>query len=98
LSQAIAQIDMTAWPAPVIQLFLGQLTPAAMLAAVDDPDANKKKGQLCDANSTAANWRCGQGATDEAARLFRLAAADCPKVFRAWSAANQELKVLGVGP
>jgi tetratricopeptide (TPR) repeat protein len=33
LLQAISRIDMTAWPAPVIQLFLGQLTPTAVLAA-----------------------------------------------------------------
>jgi tetratricopeptide (TPR) repeat protein len=33
LVQAISRIDMTAWPAPVIRLFLGQLTPTAVLAA-----------------------------------------------------------------
>jgi hypothetical protein len=50
LSQAISQIDMTAWPAPVIRLFLGQMTPTAVLAAAADPDAGKKKGQVCEAN------------------------------------------------
>jgi len=35
LAQAVSRIDMTVWPAPVIRLFLGQLTPAAVLAAAD---------------------------------------------------------------
>ena len=36
------------------------------------------------------------GAKDEAARLFRFAARDCPKNFDEWPAANAELKALGV--
>ena len=50
LSQVLNKIDMTSWPGPVVRLFLGQLTPAAVLAAADDPDAVKKKGQICEAN------------------------------------------------
>jgi hypothetical protein len=34
----------------VIRLFLGQLTPAAMLAAADDPNPAIKKKQVCKAN------------------------------------------------
>jgi lipoprotein NlpI len=50
LAQAIGQIDMTAWPAPVIRMFLGQMTPAAVLAAADDPTPKKKADQVCEAN------------------------------------------------
>jgi hypothetical protein len=32
---------------------------------------------------------------DEATRLFRLAASDCPHIFNEWDAANAELKALG---
>ena len=35
LPQAIAKLNMKEWPAPVIQMFLGQMTPAAVLAAAD---------------------------------------------------------------
>jgi hypothetical protein len=31
-------------------------------------------------------------------RLFRLAAADCPKTFIEWSAANAELKAMNASP
>src|SRR5258708_6164349 len=50
LMQASPQLDMTKWPAPIIGLFLGQMTAAAVLAAADDADATKKKGQICEAN------------------------------------------------
>jgi lipoprotein NlpI len=92
LPQAIAQIDMTKWPAPVIRLYLGQLTPAAVLAAADDPDANIRKGQICETHFYSGELALQQGAEDEAARLFRLAASDCPKIFIEWEGANAELK------
>ena len=98
LSQAISTIDMTKWPAPVIRMFLGQMTPAAVLAAADDPDATKKKGQVCEANFYSGELALRQGAKDEATRLFRLAASDCPKDFIEWPAANAELKSLGAMP
>ena len=94
LAQAMMQIDMTKWPGPVIRLYLGQLTPAAVLAAADDPDANTKRGQVCEANFYSGEAALQQGATKEAARLFRLAAVGCPKSFVEYSAANTELKAL----
>jgi lipoprotein NlpI len=98
LPQVIAQVDMAAWPAPVIQLFLGQLTPAAVLAVAANPDAKKEKGQVCEANFYSGELALRQGPKETAVRLFRLAADNCPKNFDEWFAANQELKALGVGP
>jgi lipoprotein NlpI len=96
LPQAISQINMTKWPAPVIRLFLGQTTPAAVFAAADDPDANTKKGQLCETNFYLGELALQQGAKEKAARLFRLAAADCPREFVEGPAASAELKMLGL--
>jgi lipoprotein NlpI len=98
LPQAISQIDMTKWPAPVIHLFLGQTTPAAVLAAADDPDANKKRGQVCEANFYSGEFALQRGVKEEAARLFRLAAVDCPRDFVERPAAYAELRALGVSP
>src|SRR5262249_40410953 len=50
LAEATKQIDMTTWPAPIIRLYLGQSTPAAVLAAADDPDADIRQIQVCQAN------------------------------------------------
>jgi lipoprotein NlpI len=95
LSDAISKIDMTAWPAPVIRLFLGQMTPAAVLAAADDPDAAKKTDQVCEADFFSGELALRNGAKDEARRLFLLAAGACPKNLIEWGAANEELKALG---
>ena len=98
LAQTSSQIDMTVWPAPVVRLFMDQMTPAAVLAAADDPDATKKKGQVCEANFYSGELSLTKGLKDEATRLFRLAASDCPHSFNEWDAANAELKALGVVP
>jgi tetratricopeptide (TPR) repeat protein len=98
LSQTSSRIDMTVWPAPVIRLFMDQMTPAAVLAAADDPDATKKKGQVCEANFYSGELSLTKGLKDEATRLFRLAASDCPHGFNEWDAANAELKALGAVP
>jgi len=95
LAQAISQLDMTKWPAPVIRLFLGQMTPAAVLDAADDPDAKTKRDHVCDANLYSGELALGQGAKDDASRLLRRASADCPKGSTEWWAANAELKALG---
>jgi len=96
LRQAISKIDMTAWPAPVIDMFLGQMTPAAVLAAADDPDADKKKDKVCVANFYSAELALRQAAKDEAIRLFRLAATDCPQDSAEVDFAHAELNALGV--
>ena len=98
MAQASAQVDMTAWPAPVIRMFMGQMTPAATLAAADDPDPNKKKGQVCEANFYSGELALRTGAKDEATRLFRLAVGDCPKLYDEMAAAIAELKALGAAP
>jgi lipoprotein NlpI len=99
LPQAVSQIDMTKWPAPVIRLFLGQITPAAVLAAADDPDAETRKGQVCEANFYSGELALQHGSKDEAERLFRLAATDCPgDEFVERPAANAEVKALARSP
>jgi len=92
------RLDMQVWPAPVVRLYLGETTPAAVLAAADDPDPKKKREQACEANFYSGELAQLQDAKAEATRLFRLAASDCPRTFVEWSAANAELKALGMSP
>jgi lipoprotein NlpI len=98
LSQTRSQVDMTEWPAPVIGLFLGQTTTDAVLAAADDRNVYRKKGQVCAANFYSGELSLMKGAKDEATRLFRLAANGCPRSFMEWTAAKAELKALGAAP
>jgi lipoprotein NlpI len=98
LAEATAQIDMTKWPAPVIRLYLGQMTPQAVLAAAADLDASKQKSQVCEANFFSGELALQQGRKDEATRLLRIAAEGCPKDSFQLTAANAELKALGAQP
>ncbi|HEX9448743.1 MAG TPA: hypothetical protein VF920_12220 [Dongiaceae bacterium] len=85
-------------PAPVIRLFMDQMTQAAVLAAADDPDPTRMKGQICEANFYSGELSLTKELKDEATRLLRLAANDCPHGFNERDAANAELKALGVVP
>jgi lipoprotein NlpI len=99
LSQSMANIDMTVWPAPMIQLYLSQITPAVAFAAAEDPDPNKKKGQVCEANFYGGELALRQpGTREEGLRQLRLAATECPSGFTESFAAKAELKMLGVTP
>jgi hypothetical protein len=70
---------MTKWPAPLIRLFLGQTTPQALLATADDPNAKTKQRKVCEVNFYSAELALHRHAKDEATRLFRLAATNCPR-------------------
>jgi lipoprotein NlpI len=94
LAAASRQIDMTRWPGPLIRLYLGQLTSEVALAAADDADASTRRDQVCEANFYVGELALQRGAKEEAVRLFRLAAADCPKAFIEYTGAAAELRML----
>ena len=58
LALAAKQLDMTTWPAPVVRLFLGDLSPAETLAAVEDKDPNTKQGAGLRGQFLQGEWRC----------------------------------------
>ena len=68
LPESLSQLDMTKWPAPVLRMFLGQLTPDAVLAAADDRDGKTKQFQVCEANFYSGQRALEQGAKDDAIR------------------------------
>jgi lipoprotein NlpI len=94
LAQATTHFNMSKWPAPVVRLFLGEATPADVLAAANDPDPATRRGQLCEANFYNGEFALQQGDKQEAARLFRLAAAGCSHEFVEAASANSELAAL----
>jgi lipoprotein NlpI len=98
LTEASRQVEMTEWPAPVLRLYLGQSTQEAVLAAAEDRDARRRSDQLCEANFYIAEWLLQRDDKDKATRLFRLAAAGCPKSFTEYEGAMAELKALGATP
>jgi tetratricopeptide (TPR) repeat protein len=90
--QAARPFNMKAWPAPVVRLLLGEFTPEQTLAAADT------KSRVCEANFYGAELALLQNAREQALRLFRLAANDCPEFDMEGVAARAELKSLGEAP
>ncbi len=66
-----------------------------MLAAADDPNATVKQAHTCEANFYGGQYALIGGNRDEAMKLFRTAAKDCPRGFLEGIAAAAELKGLG---
>jgi lipoprotein NlpI len=98
LAQATEQIDMTKWPAPVIRLYLGRLTPEGVLAAAVDANPRTREQKICEANFYTGELALQQGKADEAKRLFARVAADCRKSLTAFADATAELKALAARP
>lgn len=94
-AKATKGLDMKAWPAPVVQLFTGEIKQDAVLAAADNPDATLKAAHVCEANFYGGEHALIAGAREDAIKLFEAAAKDCPHGFLEGIAANAELKGLG---
>jgi lipoprotein NlpI len=73
LEMDTAQIDRTAWPGQLVDLFLGKATPEAILAAASDPSPHKNQSQLCEADFFLGEHALLDGKRTEARRLFQQA-------------------------
>jgi lipoprotein NlpI len=91
LALAAKQLDLSAWPAPVIREFLGELSVDRTVAAASDNDPKTRLGQTCEANFYSGEFALLKKETQEALRLLRVAASDCPRGFIESTAAIAEL-------
>jgi tetratricopeptide (TPR) repeat protein len=95
ISELSAKLDMTAWPAPVVRLYLKQSNVEALMAAADAPDAPTKQGRLCEANFYAGEMALLEGRKGDATPLLAKAASDCPATFDERLLAAAEVKGMG---
>ena len=98
LAETAKQTDLSKWPGPIVRLYLGQSTPAELLAAADGPNAETKRVRTCQADFYIGELMRQRGNTDDATRLFRSVVADCPKRQDEWLDANAELGAIGTNP
>lgn len=95
LIDATKPLPAGAWPAPVVEHYLGRLTELALLAAADDPDTKRRSEQLCEANFYAAMAKLLRKQKAQAMPQLRTAEKDCPRDFVEYDGAVAELKRLG---
>jgi lipoprotein NlpI len=98
LAQSAKPLDMSRWPAPIIRLYLGDMTADAVLAdaAKSDPDARDL--HLCEARFYIAELSLLRDAKAEATDLFRRVVNECRRAVVEWESAKAELAALGVAP
>jgi tetratricopeptide (TPR) repeat protein len=84
------------WPGAIFALYLGKSTPEAVRAAAEqESDPALRAKRMCDADFYIGEYQLEKGAGDEARRLFRSAADNCPASAREAAFARFELKRLG---
>jgi lipoprotein NlpI len=89
LQNGAARLKPSEWPFPVVEFYLGRRTPAAMLAAAQNPD------ERCEAQFYLGQWQLLQGKHIDSIEALRHAVEACPKDFNEYAGAVAELKRLG---
>jgi len=95
LASNAAQLNLTRWPGPVVALFLGQITPQAMIAAARDPDPSMQRERHCEAYFYAGEFYLIQGQRAAAVEMFQSAVATAVTSLFEHSSAKGELRRLG---
>jgi lipoprotein NlpI len=95
-SRNAEKLDRTAWPRPIIDLFLGTKSAADVRAAAEAAtDGNARRANLCEADFYVGAYHLLRGERDEAGRRFKAAAEGCLSYSVEGTAAKAQLKNLG---
>lgn len=89
LAKNAAKLNLTKWPGPVIELFLGKDSPKAVLQAASDQNPVKQKGQECEANFYIAENHALHGQQSAAQGSFREAVKICPRNYFFYESAGR---------
>jgi lipoprotein NlpI len=81
----------SAWPAAVIELYLGRADPGSVLKAAQNDDARVQADQQCEAAFYVGEWHLLHGENPHALRLFEDALRNCRKSFSESGGARAEV-------
>jgi tetratricopeptide (TPR) repeat protein len=96
LARHSERLGLGSWPGPVVSLYLGNLTPDAVLRVVaNTPDPNEQRERECEASYYVGQYLLLQGRQDEAVTMFRAAIATGVADFGEYGDAQAELQRLG---
>jgi tetratricopeptide (TPR) repeat protein len=74
-------VSPTEWPAPVINMYVGRITPEQLLAAAQNPNPATQRDQVCEANYYSGEYALALAQTTRGIALLREARATCPPNF-----------------
>ena len=89
LQKSAAGLNPAEWPYPVVELYLGRRSPAALIAAGVTP------AERCEAQFYLSQWQLLQKKRADAIQALRMAVEACPRDFNEYAGAVAELKRLG---
>jgi lipoprotein NlpI len=95
LANNAAQLNLTRWPGPVVALFLGLISPQALIAAAQDPDPTMQRERHCEAYFYAGEFYLIRGQRAAAVQMFQSAVATGVTSLFEHSSAKGELGRLG---
>ncbi len=78
LNAAIANIDLTPWPGPLVRYYLGRVPADQVQQAAQDPDPATALQQACDLDFFVASRALIDGRASAAAAGFQAASQACP--------------------
>jgi len=87
-------LDKGKWPAPVIEMLLGNLDPGALLIAAKNKDSETERGKVCEAHFYLGEFYVVAAQPVLARENLVAAARECPKSYTEYFAAGAELKRL----
>jgi lipoprotein NlpI len=93
LREQSAQLDMTAWPAPVVREFLGESNAAQTQTAAHNDDPKINRGRSCEADFYSGEFALLGKNKQQALPMLKRAASDCPRGYIEAAAATAELIV-----
>jgi len=88
----VLQVHAEGWPAPIVDLLLGKLTPALTIAFASDPDPDKTTSQRCEAEFYEGEHLLTQADNPAALSHLEEARRICSGIFVEAIAAKMELK------
>lgn len=89
------QVHVDAWPAPIMDLFLGKLRPEYAIAFASDPDSDKNTSQKCEAQFYVGEYALTQPDKSAALVLLQNARQICSGIFAESLGSKMELKRIG---
>ncbi len=91
LAERAAKLDLTAWPGPVVQFYLGRATAEDMLTTARSGDAKTQADQQCEASFYLGEHSLLAGDKAEAERLLGEALEHCNRKFIEYAGAKAEM-------
>jgi tetratricopeptide (TPR) repeat protein len=91
LSEYTARLDLTKWPGPVLELFLGKTTPEGLLAAAKDRYKTLENQKLCEAYFYLGQYYLIMGEESMGRTMFQRCLDTGVKAFVEYEGANIEL-------